>query len=751
MNTILHQPAGRGHAYRPSLAQRVPVHPVADEPVRLGAVTAPGVTALYLDLEVDGTDRMLVADRGPVVAEEGDAGGEAGHLAGAAAAGEDLGDAVAWHVDLGAFPAGTHLAYRWRADDSTTTGWHRCTVAGWQPAGGDLHLDIEGDADLADRLLPGSVEWLIADSTVLRARFSVAIEPSEHLVGLGERFHALDQRGWRIDTKVFEQYKGQHTRTYLPVPFLLVVGGPRSWGLHVATTRRCWWDLGVTHPDRIVVEVACDAQADRGKVDLQLFAGAEPAEVLSAFWGRAGRPVPAPTWVLRPWISGNEWNTQDRVVAEATRSLQEGIPVGALVIEAWSDEATFTCFRDAAYEPTPDGAPHRLADFDFPADGAWPDPAGMVRWLHEQGVRVLLWQIPLLPEGVDDAQLAHDRQALVERGFAVREADGSPYRNRGWWFPGALMPDLTNDACVAWWIDKRRYLVDELGIDGFKTDGGEHAWGDDLIYADGTRGDVTNDRYPNLYAGAYHRLLAEHRSDGTTFSRAGSTGAGTVPCHWAGDEDSTWDAYRAAIVAGLTAGVSGVLYWGWDHGGFSGEVPSAELYLRTAAQACLSPIMQYHAEYNHHRQPNRDRTPWNIAERSGDDRVIPIYRRLAVLRDRLVPELDQQLRRGLERGLPLMRALCLEWPDDAQIWDWPRQYLLGDDLLVAPVTDPDVDTWPVYLPGDRWIDPWSGDNHTGPTTINLPAPLDRVPVLIRAAAAERLLPYFQHLPAVPTP
>jgi 1,3-alpha-isomaltosidase len=608
------------------------------------------------------------------------------------------------------FPAGARLAYRWRADDGTTTGWYRCTVAGWQTDGGDLRVDAGGADDLVGRVVPGSVEWLIADGRALRARVALSIEPSEHLVGLGERFHALDQRGWRVDTKVFEQYKRQHTRTYLPVPFLLAVGGTRPWGVHVATTRRCWWDLGVSDPDRIVIEVACDPTAERGTVELQLFTGAEPADVLSAFWDRGGRPVPAPSWVLRPWISGNEWNTQSRVVAEVDRSLEEGIPVGALVIEAWSDEATFTCFRDAVYEPTPDGAPHHLADFTFPADGAWPDPAGMVAWLHEQDVRVLLWQIPLLPEEVDDRQLAYDRRALVERGFAVTEADGSPYRNRGWWFPGALMPDLTNDACVAWWIDKRRYLVEELGIDGFKTDGGEHAWGEDLRYADGSRGELTNDRYPNLYAAAYHRLLAAHRSDGTTFSRAGSTGAGTVPCHWAGDEDSTWDAYRAAVVAGLTAGVSGVVYWGWDHGGFSGEVPTAELYLRTAAQACMSPIMQYHAEYNHHREPNRDRTPWNIAERSGDDRVIPIYRRFAVLRDRLVEELDDQARRGLERGLPLMRPLCLAWPeDDQQIWRWPRQYLLGDDLLVAPVTDPDVDSWPVYIPGDRWVDPWTGD------------------------------------------
>ncbi|TVP71497.1 MAG: glycoside hydrolase family 31 [Nitriliruptor sp.] len=745
MSAIIHRPAGRGHAYRPSLAQRLPVHPVADDPIRLGALTPASTEELHVEVEVDGVATELRASPGPLVEVEDGDRGDGGHLAAAAAAGEDVGDALAWHVDLGSFPAGTRLAYRWRTGDRTSR-WERCVVASWETGGGALTVDTSDGAAVADRLIGGSLRWLIADGQVLRARFSLRLHPDEHLVGLGERFHALDQRGWRVDTKVFEQYKHQHTRTYLPVPFLLVVGAGPVWGLHVDTTRRCWWDLGASDPDLLTVEVACDPDADTPEVVLRSYAAGAPAGVLSAFWRRSGHPVPAPSWALRPWISGNEWNTQERVVREVSRSLDEGIPVGVLVIEAWADEATFTCFRDAAYDPHPDGAAHRLEDFTFPADGAWPDPVGMVEWLHEQDVKVLLWQIPLLPEGVDDPQLRHDREALVTRGFAVAEEDGTPYRNRGWWFPGALLPDLTDPDCVQWWIDKRRYLVEQLGIDGFKTDGGEHAWGDELRYGDGSRGDVTNDRYPNLYAGAYHRLLEEGGRDGVTFSRAGSTGAGAVPCHWAGDEDSTWDAYRAAIAAGLTAGVSGVVYWGWDHGGFSGEIPSAELYLRTAAQACFSPIMQYHAEYNHHRQPNRDRTPWNIAERTGDARVVATYRRLAVLRERLVDEIDRQARRGLEVGLPLMRALCLAWPDDAEIWHWPQQYLLGDDLLVAPVTEPGVDRWTMYVPGDRWIDPWTSAVHTGPATVELAAPLDQPPVLVRATASERLLPLFAGLP-----
>jgi 1,3-alpha-isomaltosidase len=744
---IVHRPAGRGHAYRPSLAQRWPVQPVADGPVALGALTDAAVAELQVELEVDGDQRLLEAERRPLLA--GDAGTEvgpelAGHLAAAAAAGEDVGDAVPWTVELGAFPAGTRLRYRFRSPQGATP-FHTCTVADWR-AGGGLEVQRLG-TEVVDRIVAGSTASLVdGDGGVTRLRFALSLDPREHVVGLGERFHALDQRGWAVDTKVFEQYKHQHTRTYLPVPFALIVGGEGPWGFHVATTRRCWFDVGSSDPDRLWIEVAVDPADPDPTVRLELFGGDVPADVLGAFWDRTARPALAPAWVLRPWMSGNEWNTQARIEQEVGRTLAEGIPAGVLVIEAWSDEATFTAFRDAVYEPHEDGAPHRLADFTFPPDGAWPDPATMVSWLHDHDVRVLLWQIPVLPDGPDDPQLAHDRRALVSRDLAVREEDGSPYRNRGWWFPGGLLPDLTDETATRWWIDKRRYLVEELGIDGFKTDGGEHAWGDELRYADGTRGDVTNDRFPTLYAAAYHRLLHEAGVEGTTFSRAGSTGAGAVPCHWAGDEDSTWEAYRAAITAGLTAGVSGVVYWGWDHGGFSGEIPDAELYLLTAAQACFSPIMQYHSEYHHHRLPSRDRTPWNIAERTGDARVLPFYRRFAVLRDRLVDELDEQVRRGIERGLPLLRALALEWPDDPRVWDHPSQYLLGDDLLVAPVTDPGVTRWPVYVPGDRWVDPWDGRVVEGPTLVEVDAPLERIPVLVRERAADRLLPCFADLP-----
>ena len=275
------------------------------------------------------------------------------------------------------------------------------------------------------------------------------------------------------------------------------------------------------------------------------------------------------------------------------------------MIEAWSDESTFTVFRDAQHDTKPDGAPLRLADFTFPADGAWPDPTAMVDWLHEHDVRILLWQIPLVPtDRGDSGQVAADAATMIERELLrAHRLTATPYHNRGWWFPGALLPDWTNPEARRWWIDKRRYLLDDIGIDGFKTDGGEHAWGDDLRYADGTRGDETNNLSPLHYAQAYHELIRQTGVEARPSAAPASPAPATAPCHWAGDEASTWEAFRASITAGLTAGASGVLFWGWDLAGFSGEIPTVELYLRATAMAALCPIMQYHSEFNHGRLP----------------------------------------------------------------------------------------------------------------------------------------------------
>jgi alpha-glucosidase (family GH31 glycosyl hydrolase) len=737
---IRHRPEGRGHAYLVEPDQRLPVQPVSGERLELRATTADGVSQLWLELERSGRSERIDALRVQRVPAAARPAGEETHLS-VAADGSGRGQRPEWKVVLDELDAHESFRYRFAADDGSRTRWHAAVAAAWTAEGGVLEL-----APATEQLVPGSVSWLNDGSAVHRVRFALRLEPDAHVVGFGERFDALDQRGRSLDAVVFEQYKTQGARTYMPTPFAIVVGG--GWGFHIATSRRVWFDVGHSDSDLIWIEAELDGDP---RLAIEIFLGS-PHDVLAAFLARTARPALPPDWVFEPWMSANDWNTQARVLAEVRRGAEEDIPAGVLVIEAWSDESTFTAFRDAVYEPHRDGSPQALADFTFPAEGAWPDPKGLVDELHAQGIRLLLWQVPLLKAApVPGSQLDYDRRALVEHGFAVRKTDGSPYANRGWWFPRALLPDFTSAEARAWWTAKRRYLVEELGVDGFKTDGGEHAWGDDLRYADGTRGAETNNRYPVLYAAAYHELMDELGRPGTTFSRAGFTGSAAYPCHWAGDEDSTWEAFRASITAGLTAGACGIFFWGWDLGGFSGEIPSAELYLRSAAAACFAPIMQYHSEHNH-RVPSRDRTPWNIAERTADARVLPAYRRFAQLRMRLQPYLRAQARESVAACKPLMRALFFEVEDDLRIWDFPHQYFLGDELLVAPVLEPGATSVRVYLPRGEWVDPWTGDELAGPAIVTRAAPLEEIPVYVTARSASTLAVLFDEEPArIPEP
>ena len=682
---------------------------------------------------------MAVPDIDPIYGVTAARATDEGHLSHAVARLGAQAGRVSWSAPGPQLDFGERLRYRF-TDGRDNTRWFSLYACQWQRAGGTLVVDAE-DPTFARRVVTDSLRWLVGERGTYRCRFALRLFPGEHVVGFGERFNGLDQRGKRADIAVFDQYKGQGARSYMPMPFAFVTG-PEPFAFHLATGRRARFDAGVSDPGELRVEVDIEPGEAAPQLSLYLFPG-EPKVTLPKFLERAGTSVsPPPEWVYRLWMSGNEWDSQARVLAEVERSEREGIPVGVVVIEAWSDEQTFVAFNDARYAAHPDGSPHRLSDFTFPPDGRWPGPKAMVDNLHSRGMHVLLWQIPLVKSAKGQAGL--DRKVMEERRYCVSRVDGKPYRNRGWWFPGALLCDFTNPEARAWWAAKRRYLLEEVGIDRFKTDGGEHAWGNDIVYADGTTGGEANNVYPVHYVAAYHELMRASGRPPVTFSRAGFVGSSALPCHWAGDEGSSWEAFRASVSAGISASACGITFWGWDLAGFSGEVPTTELYLRAAAMAAFCPIMQYHSEYNHHRKPLRDRTPWNVAERNGDMRALTIFGRFVQLRERLLPYLIEQGQSAVERRLPLMRALMFE-TDDERIWGFPDEYLLGDDILVAPVTTEGVLARDVYLPAGEWVDPWSDERFSGPEVVVRRAPLETVPVFIRAERAASLSRHFKGL------
>lgn len=576
------------------------------------------------------------------------------------------------------------------------------------------------------------------ETTVTKIQDHFLSLEGERFEGFGERYDRLDHRGNDVHNYVYNQYldQGTHERTYLSVPFYLNSSG---YGIYLPSTRYSVFNLHTQLDDMAGFTLDTGGQLD-STLDYHLFTGSQ-GEIIDRYTEFSGRPLLPPKWAFGPWMSANEWNTQDEVENELENIELHDIPHSVMVLEQWSDEATFYAWHGAEYEPTDGAGRLTYDDLSFPSGTAWRDPAAMVQQAHDQNIRVLLWQIPVLKENFDfnpsvaPPQHINDRVHAQEEGYVVEDGSGNPYRvPTGHWFGDSMVPDFTNDDATQWWMSKRQYLIDEIGIDGFKTDGGEIIFGRDVQFSDNRDGAEMHNEYPNSYTEAYNSYLQELTGgDGTLFSRAGTAGAQSNSIFWAGDQASSWQAYQEALRAGISAGQSGVPFWAWDMAGFTGDFPSAELYLRSAAQAVFSPVMQYHSEQADP-SPSEARTPWNVQQRTGDEAVIPTFRNLANIRMNLLPYIYTEAVHAAETGEPMMRAMSHEFPDDPQAAHLDQQYMFGEQLLVAPVTEEGAGSTQLYVPAGEWYDFWNGGRFTGPGVKTYYAGLDTIPVYARAGA-----------------
>lgn len=659
------------------------------------------------------------------------------------------------------------LALRWR---DAAGAWHPLpTVRLWEGSDGERRLLFSRDATtlsclslriaadgLAFRLqvsaLEGcAAEWLALD---LRAR------PDEHFLGLGERFDRLDQRGAIVDLTVVNAASGG--RTYAPIPFYLSSAG---YGLQLLSDAQTVLHLA-TADDPAVVSIRCAAPT----LALRLIPGKSPKEILSRYTAFAGRPALPPAWVFGPWKS-RDWTTDDQ--GKATED----------IIRGRAERLAGTVrLIDASWQPY-----YQSLTFD-PA--RFPDPAGMIRQAHSQGYRILLWIAPWL---VWSDPPSETYRYCAERGYLIKTRAGAPYVHRlanSPTFVGSCL-DFTHPGAAAWWQEQIRRLV-RLGVSGFKTDFGEQI-PDDAVFADGRTGREVHNIYPRLYQEATYAALraapasfdcirqtppdsaqdastgilstdvhagrdatasagenqdgwnrgfsrfvghsqkpAEASSPvcGILLSRAAWDGSQAVTALWAGDQSSDFGpatGLPSAIIAGLSAGLSGFPFWASDIGGYFGA-PTDEVFIRWAQFGALSPIMQLHGLGK--------REPWTF-----EPETLAIYRRYARLHTDLLPYILTFARHAVEKGLPIMRALALEFPDDAGVWGdmAEHEYCFGDALLVAPVYWGGDRFRYTYLPGGAWRDFWTGAALTGGRIHRLPAPLETLPLVARAGALIPLL------------
>ncbi|WP_153464426.1 TIM-barrel domain-containing protein [Sediminibacillus terrae] len=545
---------------------------------------------------------------------------------------------------------------------------------------------------------------------------------NENFYGFGERYNSIEQRGEIIDCYVYNQYRDQGTRTYIPIPFYMT---NRGYGCYVDTAMYTLFDLAASLKDKTTWTFAQNNNVQETTVH---FYFGDYKQQVQQFTKETGKPAMVPAWALGPWMSSNNWDRQSIVENEIEATNNHDIPATVIVLEQWSDEATYYMFNDATYELKEPGYVHSYEEMEFPSWGRWPDPKGMVEHIHEENLKLILWQIPIQKYLNKQTHPLKDQDEayMVEKGYVVKHEDGTPYRIPENWFTNSLIMDFSHKEGSEWWFQKRQYLLD-IGVDGFKTDGGEFVFGKNLQFANGQTGSEMRNQYPNDYIQAYYDFA--QRNDGITFSRAGYTGAQNFPAHWAGDERSTFAAFKRSLVAGLNAGLAGIVFWGWDLAGFNGDIPTAELFMRSSSMAAFCPIMQYHAESK--AEFSQDRTPWNIASRTGDDRVIDVYRFFANVRMNLMPYIYQESEKACQTGEPLMRALMLDFPEDQRVAGVYDEYLFGESMLVAPIIEENHIERQVYLPEGKWVNLWTEEIHEGPAYITCTAKVNDIPVFMR--------------------
>lgn len=522
--------------------------------------------------------------------------------------------------------------------------------------------------------------------------------------GMGEKFDFLNQKGHTVINQVVEKFCNQGSYTYCTTPFFMTDAG---FGIYVATNEKTIFSF----QDTIQCEIPESAA-------IYIFSG-NFQEMLSDYIDLFGRPKLLPEYAFGIWISANKWNCQKNVEEQITLLKKHRFPASVLVLEAWSDEATFYIWNGAKYK-TKQGKPE-YQDFDFSESPYWSDPKKMIEKMHEEGLKLVLWQIPVWKKQINEEpspQLISDREYAVKHCLCVMNQDGTPYeipdKN---WFEGSMIPDFTKEETKKFWFSKRQYLLD-IGVDGFKTDGGEFIYKEDIVFEDGKTGKQGKNQYCQDYLNAYTEFIGEKN---VLFSRAGYSGAHQTPIHWAGDHQSTNEEFKSILTAGLSAAMSGISFWSFDIGGFAGSLPDPDLYMRSTQMACFCPIMQWHSEpmggqfqeLMPGHEGNNERSPWNIAKYYNRPEILDQIRYWHELRTELFPYIYETAKETVTDNKPMMRPMIYCFQNDHNCLKAEEQYMFGSKMLVAPLMEKNQKMRELYFPKGNWFGFFTGIKYAG--------------------------------------
>lgn len=514
---------------------------------------------------------------------------------------------------------------------------------------------------------------------------SLALIPGEAIVGSGESFTRLNKRGQKLNLWMNDPKGVMNREMYKPVPFLMSSNG---YGMFVHTSAPVTLDIGHSYAGAQTIYVGDDV------LDVFFFLG-NPHEILDAYTQLTGKsPVP-PLWSFGLWMSRITYSIQDEVKDVAQKLREHQIPCDVIHLDTGWFDVEWRC----NYEFSP---------------SRFPDPKAMLAQLKEQNFHLSLWQVPYFTPTNTLYQEA------IDKGYVILDADGKlPTED--------AIVDFSNPEAVAWYQGLIRGLFD-LGISAIKADFGEEAplHG---AYASGKTGKFEHNLYALRYTAAVYE--ASRRGDETPVIWARSAWAGSqkYPVHWGGDPEATDGAFAASIRGGLSFGASGFAFWSHDNGGFVKKSPE-ELYLRWLACGMFTSHTRCHG------QPPKE--PWLY-----DEAFMDQFRAIVNMRYQLMPYIYTQAVVSADKGLPMLRALCIDYPEDPLVWDIDDSYLFGDSMLIAPLLHSGRSGRKVYMPEGMWIDYQTHKSYEGGRVYEIEAGSVPIIVLVKDGAIVPHIPLAQ--------
>ncbi len=549
-------------------------------------------------------------------------------------------------------------------------------------------------------------------------RTALGLQEEEAIFGLGESAGTFNKRGlirefWNTDA-------GAHGRTihagsrnlYVSIPFAISFRHGRAGGLFWDNPSRQTWDLGQTQPDR------WSLQAATGELDLYLFLGPTSSEILERYTELTGRMPLPPLWALGYQQCRYSYETRQRLEEIARTFRRKRIPCDVLYLDI-----------------------HHMDGYRvFTFGNRFPRPRQMLSRLARQGFKV----VTIVDPGVKDDPAFPVLKRGQAREVFVKAPDGrTDYRGEVW--PGRVrFPDFLNPVARQWWGEEQGRFQ-ELGIAGFWNDMNEPADfsapnnefpGDCLHRTPG--GPLRHGPVHNVYGSQMARASFEgalqHQPDRRPFviTRAGYAGLQSYAALWTGDNDASWEHLADSVQMLLNLGLSGVPFCGADVGGFRFNT-TGELLARWTQLAAFTPFFRNHSDFG-----TIDQEPWAFGPR-----IEAICRRYIELRYQFLPYLYSLFVEAHEHGTPIMRPLLWHYPNDPAAVAAGDQFLLGSELLVAPILRQGATARSVYLPAGIWYDFWTGETHRGGQHVLALAELERLPLYVRAGAILPVLPIQQ--------